>query len=219
MGGSQSKNLTSIVNETAASVIVENIAKCSTSLGQIQNVNINQSWLFGFNSNQDATISQKCVADFQMTNEIATEIASQIQQKAESQSIAVLDLFSGSKSVNQAKISSIVSASISTKNIQEAAISVMQTQNVNVNGSIGFGVNVSQSASVVQKAIMNSVANSNLSNIIENSTSQKSSAKQTNPLAFIGDLFSGYFLFVFLIIVGILFFVYYIGSDLDSLFE
>jgi len=204
MGGSQSTNITTMVNQTAAQVITQNMMNCSASSAQTQTVNITGSSIFGLSATQTASISQSCVANFQMTTDIANQIANQIQQQATSQSIALLDLVSGSKASNTVALSNMISSNVTTQLVQNAALSAIQTQSINVSGSTVADATISQSATVIQSAIMGAISNTNLATTVANNTSQSSSATQTNPLAFLTDYLTYIMIFIGIIVLAII---------------
>lgn len=199
MGPQLSKNIANIVNQTSAEVLMQNLQTCMSQSSQSQN--ISGSFAFGISQSASMVINLNCVSNFQMNNNISMQIANAIQQKADSQSVALLDMLNRPKSENIATISNMISTRISSSMVQNTLASAAQTQNISAN--IAIGISQQLDSKTALDALAKMVATTGIATEIENNTSQKSSATSVNPLSFITDSIYAMLAVVFIIIIAI----------------
>jgi hypothetical protein len=213
MGGTSSKTLVDIVNESSAEVITRNMQSCSSSINQTQVYNMT-GFSYGFNASQDASINMSCVANFKMNDQIATQITNDVIQKATASSVALISV-SKTKAEAESHIKNSIKNNVTTELVQKSVASISQSQYVNVSG-VQINSNISQSAASVQKAIMTAISNTNIKNDLATVAAQSSSAEQKNPLSFISDIFKNIYMVFFLIFIVI---IVVIGGGLYLIFK
>lgn len=203
MGANKSKTLTEIVNETSAEVILQNMQNCQSNTSQVQEVNVT-GFGFGNTYEQTANINLSCAANFKMNNDIAMQIANQISQKAETQGIALVGIGTFNKSEAIAKINNRINARITSELVQKTVLRVQQNQILN-QGGVQIGATFKQTSAVIQKALMESVANTGLAYEIANSVDQRAITKQTGPFDFLANIWFYFLLFILIIVVAIIY--------------
>ena len=200
MGPTQSKNIIDIINQVSAEVVIKNMQHCAGSVMQSQTM-----VLAGTNNNlsqrQDASLNLSCAANFQVDNKVINDITNEIIQKAQAQGYALLSV-GGTSSDNITKIKNEISTKITTEMVQHVVSGIVQQQNmIALAGSVNTNISQVQSASVVQKAIMDAVASTNLATNIAGNFDQRGKSESKNPLDFITNLFSNFYFLILLIIV------------------
>ena len=112
MGGSSSKNTSSIINQIVNSAITTSIQNCASGVSQNQVLNVignnNQNVNFGdINWTQAATIDAQCLQSSSVQNTLSTNVQNQLQQFSTSQStIAAL---SETQSANVSNLTNSIS--------------------------------------------------------------------------------------------------------------
>ena len=185
MGSTSSKNVANIVNDATAEVIMQHMQSCVSNTAQTQVIS-GVSFGFGINQTATANVDLTCMSNFQMTTDIATDIANNIVQKAEAQNIALLDTLRSSRSENITNITNRVQSHVTASVVQTAMAGLSQSQLI-ANSTVLIGASQTLSASVVQKAISDSVSKTALATSIDNDTSQTAKSTSTNPLSFLTD--------------------------------
>lgn len=203
MGSSQSSTLVDIVNQATASVITNELLSCSSNSKQTQVFAPSNSLFFGFSAKQSATISQSCIANFKVDDSIVSKISNQIQQEAAKESVALFDTMHFDSTQAEAHIKNLVSTNITTNLVQNALVSVEQTQIIGGAGNTILGGSVVQTSDTVQKSLMSAISNTSLATTIDNQTDQKSKNSQTNPLDIFGDMLMYIIIFIIVIIVAV----------------
>lgn len=141
------------------------------------------------------------MANFNVDNNVITQISNAIQQEAQKQGVALLDILNFDSASAEAHIKSTVSSKITNEVVQETVAKINQIM-IAQNAGVMIGGSYSQDADTVVRALQDSISKTGLGTEIENSTSQKAIAKKTNPLDFIFSYFS-YIIFavIFIIVV------------------
>lgn len=204
MGGNSSKNISNIVNETTASVIMQSMQSCMSQSSQSQT--ISGSYVNGVQQKATSVMNVACASHFNMTSDLAFSIASAIQQQAEAKGVALLDTLHLNRSENISNIANRIQAKISSQLVQTAIANTAQNQVIT--GSIAINSSQTLDSNTTLKALTDMTANTGLALDIENQTSQKSSATQSNPLDFITSsiyLLMAIIFFVLLMFGGIIY--------------
>ncbi len=207
MGPINSKSFVSISNDIAASVVMRHLQQCSGGITQKQ-IMANKSFTFFTSQEQDASINMSCASNFRMNNDIASQIASEIKQKADASGVALLSI-GGANASAETEISNSVAVNITSELIQNTLSNIQQEQAM-MNAGMTFGVLQSQSASVIQKAIATSIGNTNFSADISARVDNSAKASSTNPLSFLADMMKWWVIMILVIIVVIIGGIFYL---------
>lgn len=195
MGGAQSKSSAEILNETTASVLVSAANDCSLSATGIQVVRTSGVTIGQLNY-ANMRISQTCLQNLTVTNDLIEKITSEIQQSAAAKTTALLPGLSSSK--NRTKIRNAVATNITNSVIQKAASSVTFGQDIGTSGLTVGQANI-LSGDVAVKAVQEVISQTNLSRDIEAAVGQSSKSEtDTSPIS---QLFSGIWGWVIILVV------------------
>lgn len=199
MGASQSQNSTDVINQTITNVITNNTNECSSNVNQNQVVNLGGVGA-GNNISQTATLSLSCLQKIKMDNNLATQIATAIQQAAQASGIALAADYSSSS--NTTNLSNYIQTNITTNNLQKCFAQISQNQNVSTAG-YQFNNTVSQSTALITSCLQNMLAKNKVANGIVQDIKQKAKSTQKNPLNFLGNMMTD----IVVIIIGVIVFV------------
>jgi len=208
MGPQTSKNIADIVNETTASVIMQSMQSCMSQSSQTQA--ISGSFAFGVSQTANNVMNVACASHFNMTNDLALAIASSIQQKAETQGIALLDTLKMSRAENITNIANRITAKISSNLVQQTIANTAQNQ-VFADSTVIFASQTLDSRTTL-KALTDMTANTGIGIDIQNQTNQKGKNTSNNPLSFITDSIYAMLAVLFFIIVVIVGLIYMVLS-------
>lgn len=212
MGASQSKTAVDVVNDSIISVVINNVNSCSSSLTQTQQVSFGGFGLFT-SASQSATLNVQCLQNINMTNQLSTQIAQQIQQDAVAQSIALLPSYSGS--TNTTNLANYIQSKVTTNTIQQCAASAVQSQQVAFNG-IQIGSAATQTLSLFSKCMQTVLNNNNVSQGLVQDVTQTATATSTNPLSFLSGIFGSITSWIIIGIVMIIAIIAYMFSGGSS---
>ena len=202
MGKNQSKTIVDITNQVIPQVLIQHMQACNSAAGLNQDI-VNTGLMFGSNISQSSNISVSCVANFQVDNTVISDIANNIQQQAESQGIALLDALTTNKAEANLILKNKIAPVITTSMMQQVAQNLKQNQ-AYINRGFMIGSTLTQDSSVVVKAIMDSIASTNLTTDLINNTKQKDKTISNNPLSFLTDIAWYWVLLIMVIVVSII---------------
>lgn len=183
MGAAVSLNSVDVVNNSIIDVIVQSSNNCTASVAQQQNVQFSGFSIFS-SAKQNLTISLSCIQNVQVDNDLASQMANQIQQQASSQAIALLPGFSGS--ANTQRLSNYLTTKITTSTIQNCVANVAQSQNVSFSG-VQVGSAAEQTLNTFMNCMQKALNQNNVAQGIVNDVTQKAESKVVNPLDFLGQ--------------------------------
>lgn len=201
MGPVNSKSFVNISNEIAASVIMRNLQNCSGGISQKQ-VMANKGSVFFTSQSQDASINLSCASNFKMNNDIASQIASEIKQKADASGVALLSV-GGANASAETIIHNAVAVNITSELVQNTIANIQQEQ-LMANAGMTFAVSQNQSASLIQEAIATAINNTNFSSQIDSMVDNSAKSTSTNPLSFLADMMKWWVILILVIIVVII---------------
>ncbi len=234
--GTQSKTTTEVLNDMSTTAIMKSTMSCVAQATQ------NQMLLLGnvagtvnltnVNLEQASTVDVSCLMTAEKQNEMAQNVSATLQQYAESQGEAALSALGKTSadvmSALKNKITSNVDAS--TETAIRAALNQNQTVKVvNVGENvIAANLTMSQQASEVSKAVVDSKAYSDVINSVANTVDQAAATKEINPIASIwgtviggvSDIVSGPgFIIIAVVAIGIIGVLLFIrsGGSVSSL--
>ncbi|HXT82918.1 MAG TPA: hypothetical protein VN704_00975 [Verrucomicrobiae bacterium] len=201
MGVSQSKTSVDVVNQSIITAITNNVNSCSSSLNQNQQVSLSGVGIFNWFS-QSASLNVQCLQQATMTNDLSMQIAQQIQQDAQAQAVALLPSYSGSQNVTN--LANKITTSVTTNIIQQCAAGALQNQQISTSG-FQVGNQVTQTLNLFSSCMQKALNNNNIAQGIVQNVSQTASSTTSNPLDFLGNMFSyvviGIIGFIILIII------------------
>jgi len=204
MGQNKSKSLIDMVNEVSTNVLIKHMQNCSSTSLQSQTFTDTGGFYLGFEQSQAAMISQSCIANFKVDNKVIADIANEIQQAAESESVALFDILRFSEAETNLRLKNLVATNISTEMVQSVAISASQEQRFDGYGTVMLFTKQKQSSDIIQKALMGAIASTNLAATIDNETSQEAKVSQSNPLDFFSNIMLYIFIFIAVMFLGFL---------------
>lgn len=199
MGGTQSKNTASVINEIAVKVTMDSIMSCTTVATQSQLMELKN--ITGDVTISDVTMTMgtsldvECIMEADKQNQINSQIANAIAQHAEAKGQAVLSALGNTKSEVVADIKNKLSNNIDANTRQELSAQIDQVQKVgveNVGGSVVIqDMSFEQSAQIVAKALMKTKAYSQVINETAAKIDQVTKTEEENPIAGIIDSIGG----------------------------
>ncbi len=213
MGASSSKTAAEIINETTAQVLISNANDCSASMTGIQVVRTS-GLTFGQLNYASMRLTQSCIQNITITNDIIDKITNAIDQQARAQVTALLP--GGAFAKTSTQIRNAVTSNITNTTIQNAMANLTFGQDIGTSGITIGQANV-LSGDVVLKAMQTAVANTNLSHDLGTDVGQ--SANATTDTSPISQLFSGLYgwiaivVIIFIIIVGGIAALNYFGAS------
>ncbi len=216
MGASVSKTSVDIVNNSIIQVITNNVNNCTTNSTQTQQVSFSGWGLFN-SVTQSAQLNISCLQNIQMTNELSTQIAQEIQQQAESQAVALLPSFSGSSGA--ISLANYIQTRVTTATIQNCAAGAIQSQQVQFSG-VQIGSSATQTLDLFTECMQTVLNNNNIAQGIVQDITQTTTAKTTNPLDIFGSTWTIILLgFILFIIIGMVFAYMYFNSGSGTKIE
>ena len=217
MGASQSTITNDIINQATADAIIYNAVKCTSQVTGTQVVFLDGTNI-GNTFSQDAAVNVSCLQSLILTTDMASFIASSIQQAATANNVALLPAYSGADSAS--KISNYVEQNLNLSNIVQCAGQSELNQVITAQAAgINIGNIVTQKASVVSSCIQNALNSTTFSSGLTNDAKNNAvSDINTNPLS---SLFSGistiYYIVMGIIIIIILAIVYSSNKSSSSI--
>ncbi len=216
MGGTKSKATINQLSGLITNIAVNNVASCLTTSRQNQNITItNDGFRFwtNYKIKQTSYINVSCVQNANFQTRLQNDIINAIAQTTSSEGVALLSAFGRTTSEATTNLTNIVQNNIKVSNIMETVSEVEQTQNIkSINNYVWIFDNLEavQGSEVFAAATLKSVQDAGIFNTIENKIDQEARAKETNPLAWIGNIASTIAL-VLLFIVLVIFAIIYGG--------
>ena len=217
MGGTQSTTAVNQLSETISNIAMSSVQSCEVSASQSQTMVINNSGfkLFGnYKLEQKSDIDVKCFSDIQKQVDLQNKIIAAIAQSSSSQGVALLGAFGKDSASATANLQIAVRNNINMQNIQRSYTEIRQNQSVEISNSgvvLFEQVELTQGSKIFAAATLKEVDRAGIFNAISSHIDQSASAKQENPLDFIGKALSGLadvatknlFLFIFIIVFGL----------------
>lgn len=206
MGASHSSNSVNVVNTAIISVLTENVNNCTSATTQSQQVSFSG---FGFLSSvlQSAEVNVKCLQNVTMNNDLSNKIAQQIQQQAAAAGIALLPNYSGTN--NNVNISNYISTKLTTEILQSCSAGAIQGQQISFSG-IQIGSSAKQILSNFTSCLQTALNNNQIAQGLVQDANQVATAKNTNPLDFLGNLFSSIAFEILMVIILIIVIGYFL---------
>ncbi len=210
MGGSQSRAAISEISQQINDIAVSTVNDCLTSSDQSQSLTVNNSGLRlwgSYTMDQQSEVTSQCFSDVNRQMNLQNAIINAIAQKSTADGVAILSAFGASTAEASANLSNIIKNNITMSNIQRSYNLIKQKQSATFNNSgiIGYEqVALTQGDKLFAAATLTEVDRTGIFNMIENKIDQDASAKTSNPLDFISDLFSNIAMVIALVIVVII---------------
>lgn len=203
MGASQSNTSVDVVNKSIIDTVISNVNNCSILTTQSQQVDFSGVGLFT-KVNQSASLNVQCLQNVQITNELLTSMAQKIVQDAQAQAVALMPSYSGSDAVTNLR--NLLETKITTSTVQNCAAGVLQRQQVSFSG-LQIGSAASQTLDLFSKCMQTVLNNNKVSQSIVQDTDQRARSVTSNPLDFLGNMYSS----IAVMIIGIIILIIVIG--------
>lgn len=197
MGGTQSSTTINQLSQQLTNVAMSTVQDCSSNISQDQTVtDVNTGiWLWSTTKlEQTSEIRSECFSSSQKQAQLQNNIINSISQTATSEGVALLSAFGKTNAEANANLTNIIRNNITMSNIQKTYNAIKQKQSVSFNNSgiMGFRqVDLTQGAKIFAAATLDEIDKAGVFNAIETKLNQNASAKSTNPLDFIADVFRG----------------------------
>lgn len=194
MGGSTSKNTTSVITEAATDALARSIMECRTTGRQTQDVSQIGSGNVVRNvaMRQSYVLNMDCVQNAETVAKMQDEVVNAIKQKAESESVGILGALGSSRSEVDTQIRNSVKTSLTFENITRQIGSMTQSQSIFQYGTNNLieGVSMEQLSTVIRNASQSIVQSMEIIKTLGNKADQSTVAKQQNPFQFLVDMFN-----------------------------
>lgn len=199
MGGTQSKNTASVLNDIAVNVAMDSVMSCTVAATQSQLLELKNIegdvTISGVSMLQGSSVDANCVMQADKQNEIASSIANALAQHAEAKGQAVVSALGNTKSQVVSNITNKLTNNINANTKVEFVTQIDQIQKVgveNVSGNVVIqNMSFEQSAQLVAKALMKTRAYSEVINETAAKIDQATKTEEENPIAGIIDSVGG----------------------------
>ena len=227
MGATKSKSYSATINDVVSNTIVENFAKCSVTVNQSQVLDLSGSSganISNVSQKMAGTIKQECVISSQNMNALKDEIAANIAQTANAKNIALVGGNNTAESYSLVK--TVVDSNINQRSVSDMVQSINQQQIINASNSIGATLNnytQEMTTESMLKAISDNVNSMDLGKQLVVDLEQDTKSTSENPmtaifegvkgvLGTVGDIVTGPFKYIILLIVVIIASIFIIPS-------
>lgn len=199
MGGTQSKNTATILNDIAVNVSMDSIMSCTVAATQSQLIELKNIegdvTISDLSMLQGNSIDVNCIMESDKQNQISSSISNAIAQYAETKGQAALSALGNTKSQVATNINNRLTNSINANTKQELTAQVDQIQTIgveNVRGNVVIqNMSLEQSAQLVAKALMKTKTFSEVINETAAKIDQATKTEEKNPIAGIIDSLGG----------------------------
>jgi hypothetical protein len=203
MGGTQSSSISSVLNQTAISVISKDIMQCVSTATQNQligagfvagNVDISNVSL-----TQGSSINTSCVLQASTQNTITADLGTALANAASTTGQAGIPTFGTNAAQTASNITNQLNLNIANTNLTQDFNNATQNQNIEfgvVEGNFVMkNVSLSQTAAIASQNLLNTTAYSQVMGSVINQAQQSASSTSENPIAGIfsamGNAFAG----------------------------
>ncbi len=197
MGAAQSTTTSTlaVVNKAVSQTILSTLQNCAASATAGQTVDVSGSGnnISGINQSQAISINVSCLSNAATTTKLQADISNSIKQTLDQKSVALLSSLGMPSASARINIDNEVKNVFSQSNIQNCVTSLSGIQGVVVSGSNNTisGITQTQALSSISDCVSKQVQNLSTVMAAVNKADQDVKNTSTNPLDFIGDLFSG----------------------------
>ena len=231
MGKQQSKITSNIKTRIAIDALTENIMKCKSNALITQRFVISGSYnvVSGAKQVQYTKLSAQCAQDSQNIADLQQKISNALKQAAKASNQSILAGFGATKSETEMKIDNEVKQTITMKNITEVVNSVNSAQEMIISGDHNIVRNFSQEQTnnlvydASQKLLNKMKSVQAIENVAEASAVAETKSPITAWLDSIGNTIGGVFedaaTVMYLIIIGVVVVVAYMGKDMLKVFS
>ena len=210
MGGTSSKNYSSVLTDLATEVAQKNVSKCVTAATQQQLIeakNIGGSVIIeGSSMSQGVSIDMTCLMSSSNQAKLQNDLANEIVQWASAESVAGLSALGSTNAEAVSNIRTRFQNSVDLETIQESLTQSLQLQairGIDIGGDfIIRDVSLDQTTEIAARTIIESTSYADVINSVANILEQKSEAKEENFLSPITDAASGIASGISWIIIG-----------------
>jgi hypothetical protein len=173
-GGSKSRNSVDVVNEAIVSVVLETANNCGARVTQTQEV-VYGGLTVGSRIRQSATVNMACLQNVEVNTDLIYQIATRIQQEAEASRVTLVDPLTRTRAVNEQNLRNYLSTSITTKALQNCAVTADQTQRA-IFGGVSIGAVQEQTLEIYVKCLTETLNKSRVAMGIVADSSQSAQA-------------------------------------------
>jgi hypothetical protein len=186
-GSSKSQSTIDIVNNAIISAVLDSAQNCGSALSASQTIVRSGLGLFSGTS-QSVSVSIACLQKVVVDNQLLTQMAQNIINAAQSNSIS-MPMASSSSNANQ-NISNYLSTKITTQFVQNCVANVVANQQA-IYGGVQIGVADSQSISYFQSCMSDALNSNNVSQGLVQDTNNSANSQTSSPFSLgLGGLFN-----------------------------
>jgi hypothetical protein len=204
MGAHQTKNSVDIVNEVIIDVVVSSMNKCTNELVTTNHVKIRGFSFFTWFS-QSGELNVKCIQSSKISSDMATTMATKIQQVAKETGIALNPSYD--KSENTYKLANHIQTNLKLDLSNKCNSKIINTNDIDVDGFV-IGNRTSQIIKAVSVCIQTAVQDSKISNDIVADASQTADVVVNSPFDFLTNIWTVAIVGFFIVIIVVAYFLF-----------
>jgi hypothetical protein len=231
MGNNKSKTTTEQISQNISNIASNTVQDCLVQAYQTQQVAlVNEGWSFGssYKVTQQSDVSMKCFSDVQKQMELQSRLINDIMQETTAEGQSIWPAFGSNRSEAANTIKNIVESNITLNNIQRSYMEIRQEQNVSFNnkGVMAFSdVEIAQGNKLFAAATLKEVERAGIFTAIENYVDQTAASSTAGPFDSLLNTFGSVgtvliiaFVFIVVVILGILATFYWRGKTDELLY-
>lgn len=210
MGGSSSKNKSTVIAETLNKVMVSSMQNCSNYVDLTQELVVkgDGNVLSNVQMNQVFSSIMTCVNKTEWMTKLQNDLTAAVKQSAESQSVALLGVLGNSDAEVDNYIRNSIENSINVSTMSSLVNNIKQKQSIYVEGVGNTLINISmnQMNTNISSSTQELIGTVDVLNKIASSVDQKAKSTQEDPIANLlkglSDLISGPIMWVAIMLIG-----------------